>query len=303
MGAHIPMQQLDIFNDSRDRVLINTLAEVIEQGDAAQARAAETALRQEFPDDRHLPAAARLIEQLDQEAQAGTTPLADHAAALAARLALEGSVHDAAHTLLGHGAAAAWRAGRWCALARRAGALRYVPAQADACAAALFIKGRSWAEAAMAVAAIDSWRRQPEPLCWMVQARWHVHGADATWPLLAEAAWLAPQRMPALLAGLDDPRLLKWVRAFEAFDACYDQADTTTAWLWWPAWLLVEQPLLAAPLDSAQTAGAAPPERAFKLLQSLLRLERQGRHRDIVALRRELQGLHHALFAAYMAPR
>ena len=72
---------------------------------------------------------------------------------------------------------------------------------------------------------------------------------------------------------------------------------------WRPAWLLVEQPLLTAPLDRAQTAAEAAPERGFKLVLSLLRLERQGRHPDIVAQRRQLQALHPALFAIYMGTR
>lgn len=309
------MQQLNIFNDSRDRVLVNQLAEAIIQADLAASRAAHSALQCEFADDRHLPAGARLIEHLAAEAQSADTPLADHAAAVAARSALAGPVHEAAHTLLGHSAAAGWLAARWCALARRAGALPYLLAQADAHAAALFITGRSWADAAQAVAGIESWRRQPQALDWMVQARWRLQGADATWPLLAELAWIAPQRLPGLLAGLGDLRLGKLMRAFEAFDALEGigpgdavgagagGANVAAAWHWWPAWLLVEQPLLAAPLDGAQTAGVVAPERAFKLLQSLLRLERQGRHHDIVALRRELQSLHRGLFAAYMAPR
>lgn len=303
------MQQLDIFNDSRDRVLVNHLADAIVQADLTASRAAEGALRHEFADDRHLPAAALLIEHLAAEAQAAARPLADHAAALAARQRLAGPVHDAAHTLLGHSAAADWLAARWRVLARRAGALPYLPPQADVHAAALFIAARAWAEAAQAVAGIESWRRQPQALDWMAQAHWRLHGADATWPLLAELAWMAPQRLPALLTGLGDPRLHKLMRTFESFDALDaddagdGEADADAAWRWWPAWLLVEQPLLAAPLDGAKTAGAAAPERAFKLMQGLLRLERQGRHHDIVALRRELQGLHRALFAAYMAPR
>lgn len=47
-----------------------------------------------------------------------------------------------------------------------------------------------WAEAA----AIPSWRRIPQPLLWMTEARWRQSGAGAGWPLLAEACWLAPLR-------------------------------------------------------------------------------------------------------------
>ena len=205
------MQQLDIFNDSRDRVLVNAVAEAVGLSDIARAQSALQALRDEFPVDRHVQPATLLIDALSAEHRVAAQPLADHAAALAARQALEGDVGQAAHALLGSTEAAPWLATRWRALGRRAAAL-----------------------------------------------------------------------------------------AFEAFDA---GPDAATAGAWWPAWLLVEQPLMAAPMDTAQTAGQAAPERCFKLLQSLLRLERQGRHRDIVALRRELRGLHPALLTAYMATR
>ncbi len=294
------MQQLDIFNDSRDRVLINAVADAVGLGAVAQARSAVEALRAEFPHDRHLEPAATLIEALAVEEGTGSQPLADHNAAIAARQALEGELQNAALMLLGSAAATRWLAVRWRALGRRASALAYAPECAQAHAAALFVAACDWAQAAEATAGIESWRRKPQPLAWMVQARWRLHGPDATWPLLAESAWLAPQHMPALLASLGDARLNKLQRRFEAFDAGAGSADD---WVWWPAWLLVEQPLLAAPLDTAHTAGEAPHERAFKRMQSLLRLERQGRHHDIVALRRELQGLHPALFAAYMATR
>jgi hypothetical protein len=297
------MQQLDIFEDSRDRVLVNTLADSLMAGDVGQARAAATALQREFPADPHLPPAALLTETLAAEQQAAGTPLADLASGMAACGALQGPVAEAARHLLGGGAAASWLAERSRALARRAAALPFDPGHAPSHAAALFLAGRAWAEAAAAVAGIEAWRRKPQPLDWMAQAHWRLHGQDATWPLLAELAWLAPQRMPALLRSLGDPRMNKLLDAFEAFEGLDEGPATAAAWPWWPAWLLVQQPLLAGPLETAQTPGVAAPERCFKLLQSLLRLERQGRHHDIVALRRDLQGLNPALFAAYMATR
>lgn len=291
------MQQLDIFADSRDRVLVNTLAEVLVRAEIEAARVAARALRSEFPDDRHLPHAAALIDALQAEQHAGDIAWTAAGAALAARRNLEHRLQAAALAMLGRESADTWLATRWQALARRARALPFDSASAEAHAAALWLQGRAWAEAADAVQGIESWRRKPQPLAWMVQAAWHLQGPDSAWPLLAELAWLAPQRLPPLLALLPDPRLHKLARAFEsAFDAEPD-------WAWWPAWLLVEQPLLAAALDAVQTAAETAPERGFKLVLSLLRLERQGRHHDVVALRRQLKALHPALFAAYMATR
>ena len=291
------MQQLDIFADSRDRVLLNTLADALVQGDRAAAHDAIATLRSEFPDDRHLGPAALLIDALDCEALAGDSPLADAAAALAVHCHIDTLLHDAARTVLGREAAPHWLTIRWLSLARRARALPFDPTCSEAHAAALCLQGCAWAEAAAAVRGIESWRRKPQPLTWMAQASWHLSGPASAWPLLAELAWLAPQRLQPLLALLPDPRLHKLARKFE------DAFDTAPDWAWWPAWLLVEQPLLAEPLDSAQTAAEAAPERGFKLVLSLLRLERQGRHTDIVALRRQLQALQPALFAIYMSTR
>ena len=291
------MQQLDIFADSRDRVLLNTLADALVQGNRAASHAAIAALRSEFADDRHLGPATLLIDALDGEALAGDSPVADAAAALAARGPIDTLLHDAARTVLGREAAPHWLTIRWLAVARRARALPFDPACTDAHAAALWLQGRAWAEAADAVRGIESWRRKPQPLAWMAQATWHLSGPDSAWPLLAELAWLAPRRLQPLLALLPDPRLHKLARKFE------DAFDTAPDWAWWPTWLLVEQPLLATPLDSAQSAAEAAPERGFKFVQSLLRLERQGRHPDIMALRRQLQALQPALFAVYMSTR
>ncbi len=292
------MEQLDIFQHSHDRVLINSLAEAVARDDTAAARQATAALAKVFPDDRHLAPAGLLIDALAAEAEAGDSPWPDAATASQARRALQTILHPAALTLLGSDTAPGWLSPRWRALARRARLLPLHAADADSHAAALWLQARAWDEAATAVQGIESWRRKPQPLAWMAQACWHLAGPDAAWPLLAELAWLAPARLPPLLALLPDKRLVRMASTFEA-----SLDSTEPDWAWWPAWLLVEQPLLATPLDGAQTAGTAPPERGFKLLQSLLRLEREGRHHDIVALRRELMALHAGLFAAYMRTR
>ena len=136
------MQQLDIFADSRDRVLLNTLADALVQGDRAAAHAAIATLRTEFPVDRHLGPAALLIDALDGEAVAGDSPVADAAAALAVHRHIDTLLHDAARTVLGREAAPLWLTIRWLALARRARALPFDPACTEAHAAALCLQGR-----------------------------------------------------------------------------------------------------------------------------------------------------------------
>ena len=47
----------------------------------------------------------------------------------------------------------------------------------------------------------------PAPLAWMAEARYHMHGLGASLVLLAELAWLSPQRFDALSRRIADPRL------------------------------------------------------------------------------------------------
>lgn len=61
--------------------------------------------------------------------------------------------------------------------------------------------------------------------------------------------------------------------------------------------------MLAAVLEPANPPAEAAPAQAFGVVMALLRLERQGRHHEIVAQRARLRALSTPLFAAYMAPR
>jgi hypothetical protein len=298
------MQQLDIFADSRDRVLLNRMADALQAGVAAEAAAALQAWRAEFPDDRHLAAAELLLEALQAESQSRDLAFADAAAAAAARDGLRQRLAPAADCVLGSAGARAWLAGRWQALAQRAQRLPFAPGTADTHAAALWLQAGDWQAAAAAVETIESWRRKPAALAWMALARRHLQGMDAAWPLLAELAWLAPARLPVLLPALADRGCTALSRRFEAdFDTGIGEALPDAAWAWWPAWLLTEQALLASALDGAESGTDGDPERAFRLIRSLLHLERQGRHAERVEQRRRLQALSPALFAAYMATR
>ena len=289
--------QLDIFEHSRDVMLRNDLAQAVLQADAAAACLARDALAAEFPLDPALACAPTLIAALEPAIEQAL-PTAE--AASAAQLALDQTVAIAARRLLGADQAAPWLALRWRQLARRAAALPYLVEQAEAHAAALWLRAGAWQEVADAAANIESWRCIPTPLAWMVQARWHLAGLDAAWPLLAELAWLAPQRFEPLARSLPDPVLHKLLRRFgTAFVG--DGASDDLAWF--PAWVLTDEPRLAGPLGLAEPSRQTEPEQAMQLMLALLRLERQGRQREVIEHRRRLQGLHAGLFACYMKPR
>lgn len=282
-------------------MLLNRLAEALCAGAGAAVAQALDELQQAFPTDRHLGCAAVLMQALADEQTLAATPLPHHRAAAQACDQLRSPVTAAALQVLGADAAKPWLAQRWQALARRAQALPFDNRTADTHAAALWLQGRAWAEAEQAASAIESWRRKPLPLAWVAQARWHRQGPDAVWPLLAELAWIAPQRVALLLALLPSPALHKLARGFD--HAVITDHEEKADWRWWPAWLLVEQPLLATPLQPAQTDAVAAPEAGFKRVLALLRAERQGHHHDLMALRQQLQSLQPELFKAYMATR
>jgi hypothetical protein len=282
-------------------MLRNDLAQAVLAGDVAAATQAQRALQAEFAHDPALADATLLIDALQAD---NTSPLTRADAVAAARALLDDTLAPAATRLLGKTSAAAWIASAWRQLARRAAALPFDAEHADLHPAALWRCAAAWPEVAAAVERIPSWRRIPAPLAWMAQARWHLAGLDATWPLLAELAWLAPQRLAPLIQALPDPTLHRRLRRFEAdFEADRDGASPGDAMAWLPAWALTDEPRLLGPLEAAEASQHSEPERAAQLMLALLRLERQGRHADVIEHRRRLQGLHAGLFGAYMKSR
>lgn len=296
-------QQLDIFNDSRDVVLRNDLARAVLDGDPDAAQRIADTLRAEFGNDRMLEPAAVLIEQLRRQQSLTTTGPCDAPTVLDLRQRLDGAVAAAANTVLGPRAAAGWLDSQWHWLAGQASGIDWNPAHADAHAAALYLRARAWPQAIEAVARIESWRRIPLPLLWMAQARWNAEGADAGWPLLAEALWLAPKRTATLIRTLPDTRR-HLGRLIDRFEECFEPDEAhNTHWAWLPAFVLVEQPLLDGPLKAATPPPDSAPGTAFKTLQSLLRLEGSGRQQEIKTTRQRLKDLSSPLFEAYMATR
>jgi hypothetical protein len=297
--------QLDIFDHGRDTMLRNDVAGALERRDAAAARAAQQQLQHEYPRDLHLAPQAVLIAALDARTDA---PFTGHAALREARLALEQEVEPAAALVFGPAAGAAWVAPLWGSLARRAEGLPWHTDSSDDHAAPQWLRAGNAAAAAAAVQRIESWRRIPVPLGWMLQARHRTHGLEAAWPLLAELAWLAPARLDALFPRLADPVLERLRAHFDAgFEGPPDGSagrDGAVADLaWFPAWVLVERPALAGPLGAAQPSRHTPPEQALRLLVELLGLEHQGRHHDLVRQRKRLRDLQPGLYRAYMSTR
>lgn len=293
--------QLDLFAHSTDVMLRNDLIDAVMSRDAAAAQRALEALAAGCPDDLALVEAPCLVAEL----VVGVAPAFDDPVTAAAAVTwMDEQIAPAAFRLLGASASAAWLRLCWCDLARRAATLPFTPADSATHAAALWLRAGDWAAAAAAVESVESWRRIPLPLVWMAQARWYRLGSDAVWPLLAELAWIAPQRLPGLLRSLPDTRLHRLLRRFETdFAVDTDLHAEPAKWAWFPAWALVDDPQLAQPMASAEATDSSSAQQGYVLVRSLQHLERQGRHSDIVGARQRLRGLSPALFASYMRVR
>lgn len=289
--------QFDLFNDSQGVAQRNDVIHAVLRGDAVAARLAWDNLRHTNPQDDSLASLGVLVTAV---ANRTLMPLASHEALSGQRDALHQTLAPAAQRTMGAVDAAAWLRARWQELAQRAAPLSYQPERPEDHAAPLCLCAGQWQAAADAVAGIASWRRIPSPLAWMLRARLHLLGLQASWSLLAELAWLAPERLDAVATAVADPMLQALRLKFEQeFEVEGDPSDLA----WFPAWVLIEQPALAPALTLAQASQHWPPEQAMRLLLVLLGLERQGRQSEMIEHRKALRGLSGELYGQYMARR
>ena len=287
--------QLDIFEHSRDVVLRNAAIDALRLRDAGACARAIAALAAEYGADPLLPAFGLLCEKLHAPIP---TPLAREAA-VALLQETGGAVTMAAHRVFGK-SAPAWLAPIWTGLAAGIAHYRFDPDREALHAAALLLRAGRWTEAAASIESIASWRRLPAPLAWMIEARGQSADFDAVWPLLAELAWMAPQRAQALAPRLELPELDSLVRGF---DAEFEGEGAADDFAWFPAWVLIAARRRAAGLRLAHEGAHTPPETCARIVLGLLALERQGRHGELVEWRRKLREAHPVLFARYMQDR
>lgn len=289
--------QLDIFKHSRATVLRNHVVNALSRREATEARSALQMVNHEFPHEATLPELEVLVDALEQRTPAAIT---DYDVAERARLVLLKETGPAAVGIFGKKDSRAWLAPLWQELAQRVAPLDFNPDRADDHAASMWLQSGEWAAAIDAAARIESWRHIPEALAWMSEASYRLNGLNATWALLAELAWLSPARFDQLAERLCD-RSLEKLR--DKFDASFEGGGNVTDLAWFPAWLLVEKPILARQLSETQHGMDSAPEQAMRLLIELLRLERDGRHQQIVECRKTLRNVHPSLYAAYLKTR
>ncbi|MFH1872810.1 MAG: hypothetical protein ABIK82_16515 [Pseudomonadota bacterium] len=287
--------QLDIFEHSRDVVLRNAAIDALRLREAGACTHAIAALAAEYGADPLLPAFGLLCEKLHAPLP---IPLAREAA-VALVQETRSAVTAAALEVFGN-SAQAWLAPIWAGLAVAIAHYPFDPDDEELHAAALLLRAGRWTEATTSIESIASWRRQPAPLAWMIEARGRSADFDAIWPLLAELAWMAPRRALALAPRLGLPELDRLLRGF---DAEFEGEGAAEDFAWFPAWVLIADRRHAAGLQLAQEGAHTRPETCARIVLGLLALERQGRHGELVAGRAKLRSAHPALFARYMQDR
>ncbi|MDP2825538.1 MAG: hypothetical protein Q8O52_23005 [Sulfuritalea sp.] len=287
--------QLDIFEHSRDVILRNAAIDALREWNAGACVRAIAALAGEYGGDPLLPALGVLCRKVNAPP---AIPLAPDAAR-AMLQETEDAVTAAANEVFGR-AAHEWLAPLWAELAAAIAGYPFAAGDESLHAAPLLLRAGRWEDAAERIESIASWRRQPAPLVWMIEARCRLAGFEAIWPLLAELAWMAPARAQTLAPRLELSELDSLVRDF---DAGFEGEGKPDDFTWFPAWALLVDRRLAAGLRLAQDGAHTPPETCARIVLGLVALERQGRHAELVEGRRKLREAHPALFARYMQDR
>lgn len=287
--------QLDIFEHSRDVVLRNAAIDALRERDTGASAQAVAALAAEYGADPLLPAFSILCTKLHSPIP---KPVAREVA-IAILQELDDAVAPAAHAVFAK-AAQAWLSPLCAELAASIADYPFDSVRESLHAAPLLLRAARWMDASACIEAMASWRRQPAPLAWMIEARCHIAGFDAIMPLLAELAWMAPQRAQVLAPRLELPALDRLVRGF---DAEFEGEGTPDDFAWFPAWALIADSRLGERLRLSQAGANTRSEYCARLVLGLLLFERQGRHADLVEGRRKLREAHPALFARYMQGR
>ena len=288
--------QLDLFLDSRAVTLANEAIDALSARDAVRAPASLDRLRREARDHPALPA----LETLAGALAGWRKPDADPAAIVRAVQWLDNAIAPAAGRALGP-AALAFVGGFFRDLADAARGLAYEPARATAHRAWLCLRCGEWGEAEEAARAIPGSTQNPDALHWLCVARYRRYGLAAARSSLFALAWHAPQRLPSILAELDDELL---DGDWQAFDRASEWESVQESELpaWFPAWYLLEHPVVGKELDNVEFPDS-PPAKAVRLLLDLLEMEKRGNRPKLTIQREQLRLLNPDLFSLYMGRR
>lgn len=279
--------QKDLFLDTAEPQAAKRLRTALAGGDAIAARQRLEDLRAMNPRHALLPAAATLVDALDE------APPATRDAALRQVERLERHWLPAARDCVPGGVMVLvvpiWR---------RIGAALdeenapFGAGHPEAHASYAYAMGLDWANARRTVLEEPGYRREPTLLARLAEAECRLGNRREALGRWFDLCWLAPGHFAAAARAsrVPDTALQRsWQRLQDQ-----DWPDPPSA-AWLPAWMLLDEPGLA--LANEPTGGAGDPERAFDLLLAL----KSGSDGNHIARRRDLRDLHAGLFERYRA--
>ena len=281
------MRQLDLFHDSPRTIALNMLREAIL---ARNAPGAGIALKRLLTlDPRHEMAsdAGTLIAVLETPAPEGPDDGIEWLDAL------EREWRPAAVRLLRTGDGRDFLAPVWHCIGEALGPRPFDPVRPERHASWAYRQGRDWENLKRSVLGVPEHEPTPVLLTRLAEAEYRL--GDRT---RAIEHWFALcWRAPAVLRGLVDDPDFPDADVAAAWNAAQDQdVEPVLSPEWFPAWMLLQEPSLAARLaPSGKNDG---PRRAFDLVHDLLTNRVNDAHG--IVLRRELKALHPALLTAYL---
>ena len=279
--------QLDLFIDSAQTAAVNALLDALAARDAGKAgRALERLVRIDRDHGQRFHAVA-LIEAL--EAPAPEEP--DQGLERLDRM--ERGWVPAASALLG-ARRRDFLAPLWRDIGRALDPVCFDPRHPERHSSRAYREGLDWESLRRSVLAVPGYEREPVLLIRLAEAEWRLRNrtkAIESWFALCR---LVPEEFERLIEAPDFP---DWTLRSAWRLALGQDFEPEMTPAWFPAWMLLEEPGLAAVLDARHTDDE--PSRAFDVVIALL--AHPGLDERSIEFRRALQAIHPGLLERYLA--
>jgi len=292
----VELQQLDLFVDGRDALLVHTVVTSLVARDPDGARLGLAILRREHPAHPDLPALVLLTDTLQAPAPSPAT----HTTLTANIERVDRTLVPAARRLLGADAAIFLRP-LWQTLAAVATNLTFDDTFPRAHASWLCQQYGDWAAVRAAVELEAGWSAKPLLRYRLGLALHHLGEPEAAIRLWLPLCWMDPALFARHAPALPSATMRDGWEAFERAGPFGEAPDDTThSATWFPAWLLARHRGLVHLFQAADIPDAGPATQVFRALLALMPLERQGLSDELIAQRRALQRLSPRFFGYYM---
>ncbi len=281
------MRQLDLFHDSPRTIVLNVLREAIVARNALEAGITFERLLNLDPGHEMARDAGTLIAVLK------TPPPEGPDDGIEWLDALEREWRPAAVRLLGTGDGRDFLAPVWRCIGEALGPRPFDPVHPERHASWAYLQGQDWENLKRSVLGVPEHETTPVLLTRLAEAEYRLGDRTRAIEHWFTLCW----RAPAIVRGLADDLGFPDANVATAWNAAQDQdVEPELSPEWFPAWMLLQEPSLAARLvPSGDNDG---PRRAFDLVHGLLTNRANDAHG--IALRRELKTLHPALLTGYL---